>query len=60
MVRAREPGTRYGASVEIMTAAGPAHVDIEDPQAGKPAFLAVLTHGAGGGTEAADLLAVAR
>jgi predicted alpha/beta-hydrolase family hydrolase len=44
--------------VEIMTGAGPAHVDIEDPQAGEPTFLAVLTHGAGGTPDTPDVLAV--
>jgi uncharacterized protein len=44
--------------VEIMTGAGPAHIDIEDPQQGKPSFLAVLTHGAGGLPDTPDVLAV--
>ena len=43
--------------VEIMTSAGPAHVVLEEP-AGRPAFLAVLTHGAGGTPDTADVLAV--
>jgi predicted alpha/beta-hydrolase family hydrolase len=42
---------------EIVTAAGPAHVRLEQPQGTKPAFLAVLTHGAGGTPDTADLLA---
>jgi len=42
-------------SVEISTAQGPASVVIE--KARKPAFLLVMTHGAGGGTETADVLA---
>lgn len=41
-----------------MTGAGPAHIDIEDPQQGKPTFLAVLTHGAGGLPDTPDVLAV--
>jgi predicted alpha/beta-hydrolase family hydrolase len=44
--------------VEIMTGAGPAHIDIEDPRQGKPTFLAVLTHGAGGLPDTPDVLAV--
>jgi len=41
-----------------MTAAGPAHVDVEQPEQGSPAFLAVLTHGAGGTPDTPDVLAV--
>jgi predicted alpha/beta-hydrolase family hydrolase len=44
--------------VDIMTAAGPASVDVEQPEQGRPAFLAVLTHGAGGTPDTADILAV--
>jgi uncharacterized protein len=44
--------------VEIMTAAGPAHIDVADPGRGKPTFLAVLTHGAGGLPDTPDVLAV--
>jgi uncharacterized protein len=44
--------------VEIMTAAGPAHVVTEQPE-GPPRFLAVLTHGAGGTPDTADVLAAA-
>jgi uncharacterized protein len=43
--------------VEIMTLAGPAHVLVEQPEDGAPSFLAVLTHGAAGTPDAADLLA---
>jgi hypothetical protein len=43
---------------EIMTAAGPAHVVIDQPAGGAPGFLAVLTHGAGGTPGTADVLAV--
>jgi uncharacterized protein len=43
--------------VEIMTVAGPAHVETERP-ARRPRFLCVLTHGAGGSPDTADVLAV--
>jgi len=39
-----------------MTAAGPAHVVLDQPE--RPAFLIVLTHGAGGTPDTADVLAV--
>jgi uncharacterized protein len=46
---------------EICTASGPAKVRLEAPaQAASPAFLFVMTHGAGGGTETADVLAASR
>jgi uncharacterized protein len=41
---------------EIMTDAGPAHVVLDQPE--RPAFLVVLTHGAGGTPDTADVLAV--
>jgi uncharacterized protein len=41
---------------EIMTSAGPASVVLEQPE--RPAFLVVLTHGAGGTPDTADVLAV--
>jgi uncharacterized protein len=41
--------------VEISTSQGPARVVLE--KVTKPAFLLVMTHGAGGGTETADVLA---
>ena len=44
------------AAVEIVTAGGPARLELEDP--GSPGFLTVLTHGAGGGVATMDLLAV--
>jgi uncharacterized protein len=44
--------------VEIITAAGPALIEVERP-AGEPRFLAVLTHGAGGTPGTADVLAAA-
>ena len=39
-----------------MTAAGPAHVLLDQPE--RPKFLVVLTHGAGGTPDTADVLAV--
>jgi uncharacterized protein len=44
--------------MEIMTAAGPARVEMRRPPA-EPRFLAVLTHGAGGTPGTADVLAAA-
>jgi hypothetical protein len=44
--------------VDFATEAGPARVDLDD--AADPPFLLVLTHGAGGGTGSADLLAARR
>jgi hypothetical protein len=41
---------------EIMTSAGPAGVLLEQPE--RPTFLVVLTHGAGGSPDSADVLAV--
>jgi uncharacterized protein len=41
--------------MEIMTGGGPAHVQLDQPEG--PAFLLVLTHGAGGGVDSPDLLA---
>jgi uncharacterized protein len=41
---------------EIMTAAGPAHVLLDQPE--RPEFLVVLTHGAGGTPDTADVLTV--
>jgi predicted alpha/beta-hydrolase family hydrolase len=43
---------------EIMTAAGPAHVVLDQPEDGAPTFLVLLTHGAGGNPDTADVLAV--
>ena len=40
-----------------MTSAGPAHAVVEKP-AGRPRFLVVLTHGAGGTPDTPDVLAV--
>jgi uncharacterized protein len=42
--------------VDISTGAGPAQVTIDAPA--KPAFLLVMTHGAAGGVDTKDLLAV--
>jgi uncharacterized protein len=44
--------------MEISTGAGPAIADLEDSQ--EPTFLLVLTHGAGGGVDTADLHAAGR
>jgi predicted alpha/beta-hydrolase family hydrolase len=41
--------------VEIMTSGGVARVELDQPE--HPAFLCVLTHGAGGGVDSPDLLA---
>ena len=41
-----------------MTGAGPAHVALDQPEHRQPAFLAVLTHGAGGTPDTRDVLAV--
>jgi uncharacterized protein len=41
--------------VEIETGSGTARVGLDEPES--PAFLFVLTHGAGGGVDSADLLA---
>ena len=44
--------------MEIVTSDGTAQVEVTGPPAGRPAFLFVLTHGAGGGVGTPDLLAV--
>jgi uncharacterized protein len=44
--------------VEIMTGSGPAVAELDQPEG--PAFLLVLTHGAGGGVDSPDLLAARR
>jgi uncharacterized protein len=46
-----------GGRVQVGTAAGVAHVVLE-ADAGTTRFLMVLTHGAGGGVDSSDLLAV--
>ena len=48
-------GTVRGVE-EINTAAGPAHVVLEQPE--RPRFLIAATHGAGGSPDTADVLAV--
>jgi uncharacterized protein len=57
---AQAPGghvtTRAETPAEVATSSGPAHVAAEG--AARPKFLLVLTHGAGGGVETPDLLAV--
>ncbi len=45
--------------MEIGTGEGPARAEVDRPAAGEPSFLLVLTHGAGGGPDSPDLLAVA-
>src|SRR5262249_58493897 len=42
-----------------MTGEGAARAEVDRPAAGEPAFLLVLTHGAGGSPDSPDLLAVA-
>jgi predicted alpha/beta-hydrolase family hydrolase len=55
--RTAGPGTGTVRQVEeIITAAGPARVVLERPR--RPVFLTVLTHGAGGTPDTADVLAV--
>jgi len=49
-------GVTSVAAVEVMTADGPARVELEVPAA--PSFLLALTHGAGGLPDTPDLLAV--
>jgi predicted alpha/beta-hydrolase family hydrolase len=51
-----EPAGRAG--IEIGTAAGPARAEVSG--SAEAAFLLVLTHGSGGGTGTADVLAAAR
>jgi len=44
--------------MEIVTGGGPARAELDQRDGpGRPAFLLVLTHGAGGGVDSADLLA---
>jgi hypothetical protein len=54
------PGPGTVPDVEqIMTAAGPAEVVLDQPEDGPAGFLVALTHGAGGTPGTADILAVA-
>ena len=45
--------------MEVGTGEGAARVEVGGPAAGEAVFLLVLTHGAGGGADSPDLLAVA-
>src|SRR5947208_7212581 len=49
------PPRKYAGEMKLRTAAGPASAKLD--AATDPPFLLVLTHGAGGGTDSADLLA---
>ncbi len=49
-------GGGMSRTAEIQTGAGPARVELDQPK--NPAFLVVMTHGAGGGVQTPDLLAV--
>src|SRR5215510_280776 len=49
------PGPGTPRRVRIATSSGPARAELD--AAGDPPFLLVVTHGAGGGTDSADLLA---
>ncbi|HEX6858209.1 MAG TPA: alpha/beta hydrolase, partial [Streptosporangiaceae bacterium] len=51
-------GASSSSVVELATAAGPARAEVSGPAAA--AFLLVLTHGSGGGTGTADVLAAAQ
>src|SRR2546421_2180185 len=55
--RPRRPGRFLGGHVEVPTPYGPALVEVDRP-AGPARSLLVLGHGAGGGVDAPDLLAV--
>jgi uncharacterized protein len=44
------------STIEVSTGAGPARVSLDQPAS--PSFLVVMTHGAGGGVDSKDLLAV--
>ena len=59
MAAARGTSHGYAACVEITTGEGPARAEVDGPAAGESSFLLVLTHGAGGGPDSPDLLAVA-
>src|SRR5215469_11415088 len=53
---AARAGTAKSNSIQVETGAGSAHVQVD--RLAKPAFLVVMTHGAGGGVDTKDLLAV--
>src|SRR6202000_1427703 len=55
--RCPPPGTVPDVE-EIMTAAGPAQIALYAPGDRAPGFLVVITHGAGGTPDTADVLAV--
>ena len=44
------------STIEISTGAGPARAELDQPAS--PSFLLIMTHGAGGGVDTKDLLAV--
>lgn len=56
---ARSEGSGYAARVEITTGDGLARAEVDRPGPGEPAFLLVLTHGAGGEPASPDVLAAA-
>jgi predicted alpha/beta-hydrolase family hydrolase len=49
-------GVQRPAGTEVPTSQGPARIVLDSPE--RPWFLVALTHGAGGGVDSADLLAV--
>jgi uncharacterized protein len=51
------PSQSAGVRLDVATPSGPAWVDLERPR-GKPRALLAVGHGAGGGVDAPDLLAV--
>jgi predicted alpha/beta-hydrolase family hydrolase/RimJ/RimL family protein N-acetyltransferase len=57
MIWVTDTARPWAARVRIGTSAGPALAELELPP-GRPGFLLVLTHGAGGAPDQADLLAV--
>jgi uncharacterized protein len=59
MAAVRGTSRGYAARVEITTGEGLARAEVDAPATGEPSFLVVLTHGAGGGPDSPDLLAVA-
>src|SRR5690242_20253988 len=57
MVMNSRPYAAGMITLEIGTDAGPARAEVELPSAGAAGLLLVRTHGGGGGTNSADLLA---